>query len=98
MRKFYCTGLYKQQVLRYVNFSALLSLKKDVLKEKMSDIVWRREMIFLNQILNYRDMATKNTLLKIGKKLAVLAVPIIIEKGGELLKGWAEKEKAKKIK
>lgn len=46
-------------------------------------------------------MANENKFLNIGKKLLLLALPIVIQKGGEIIKEWTEKksnDQNKKIK
>lgn len=37
-------------------------------------------------------MAKENVFLNIGKKLLVVALPIILQKGGEKAKEWADKK------
>lgn len=41
-------------------------------------------------------MAKENKFLNIGKKLLLVALPIIIQKGGEIVQEWAEKRKWRK--
>lgn len=36
-------------------------------------------------------MANENKLVNIGKKLPILALPIILQKGSEIAKEWADK-------
>ena len=37
-------------------------------------------------------MAKENIFLNIGKKLLLVALPIIVQKGGEIVKEWADKK------
>lgn len=43
-------------------------------------------------------MANENKLLRIGKKLLVVALPIILQKGSEIAKEWADKNGSGEIK
>lgn len=43
-------------------------------------------------------MANENKLLNIGKKLLLVALPIILQKGGEMAKEWADKKGGDEIK
>jgi hypothetical protein len=47
-------------------------------------------------------MAKKNIFLNIGKKLLLVALPIILKKGGEIVTEWVDKkgneDKNKKLK